>query len=58
MFTSIKRVIAALAIVVPAAALVTSPVMAATHKTAKHHVVHKASHKSTHKPKTVKPAAS
>jgi hypothetical protein len=48
--TSFKRLIAALAIVLPAAALVASPVMAASHaKTAKsHHTtsVHKAAHKT------------
>jgi hypothetical protein len=51
--SSFKRLIAALAVILPAAALVTSPVMAASHtKTTKtHHTsVHKASaHKTTHK---------
>jgi hypothetical protein len=60
--TSFKRLIAALAFIVPAAALVTSPVMAASHtKTAKtHHAsVHKASaHKMTHAKKTTAPSAS
>jgi hypothetical protein len=42
--TSFKRLIAALVIILPAAALVTSPVMAASHAKAKHHMsVHKAS---------------
>ncbi len=62
MITSFKRLIAALAIILPAAALVTSPVMAASHaKTTKpHHVsIHKASsHKTTHAKKVAKPAAS
>ena len=59
MNTSFKRLIAALAIVVPAAALVTSPVMAAsTTKTVKttHHVapIHKTvAHKTTHTTKKV-----
>ncbi len=52
MNTSFKRLIAALAIILPAAALVTSPVMAASHaKTAKTHhtAVHKAAaHKTSH----------
>jgi hypothetical protein len=62
--TSFKRLIAALAFILPVAALVTSPVMAATQtKTTKtHHVtpVHKASvHKTTHtKKKTTSPTAS
>jgi hypothetical protein len=51
--TSFKRLIAALAVVLPAAALVTSPVMAASHtKTTKtHHAsIHKASaHRMAHK---------
>lgn len=61
MFTSFKRLIAALAIVLPVTALVASPVMAATHH--KHHVakhttsVHKASAHKTHHKATVKPAA-
>jgi hypothetical protein len=59
--TSFKRLIVALAFVVPVAALVTSPVMAASHtKTSKpHHVsVHKASaHKTTHAKKLTAPAA-
>ncbi|MDB5400487.1 MAG: hypothetical protein JWQ55_2505 [Rhodopila sp.] len=50
--TSFKRLIAALAFVLPAAALVTSPVMAASQTKSKpHHVVsvHKvSSHKTTH----------
>jgi hypothetical protein len=42
--TSWKRLIAALAFVLPAAALVATPVMAKSHHT------HKASHHSTKKP--------
>ena len=59
MITSFKRLIAALAVILPVAALVTSPVMAASHtrttKTAHHTTMHKASihkasaHKSIHK---------
>ncbi len=58
--TSFKRLIAALAFVVPAAALVTSPVMAASHTKTKHHTaVHKASvHKASHAKKTTAPTAS
>lgn len=37
MIPSFKRLIVALALVVPAAALVTSPVMAASHHKARHH---------------------
>lgn len=52
MITSFKRLIAAMAFVLPAAALVTSPVMAASQTKSKpHHVVsvHKvSSHKTTH----------
>jgi hypothetical protein len=58
---SFKRLIAALAIILPAAALVTSPVMAASQtKTKSHHVsVHKASsHKAAHSKKTTAPTAS
>jgi hypothetical protein len=56
--TSIKRLIVALAIVVPAAALVSSPVFAATQAKAKHHVsVHKASTHKAHK-KVTAPTAS
>jgi hypothetical protein len=54
--TSFKRLIAALAVVLPVSALVMSPVMAATPaKTAKVHTtsVHKAAvHKTTHAKKT------
>jgi hypothetical protein len=52
--TSFKRLIAALVIILPAAALVTSPVMAASHAKAKHHTsVHKASaHKHARKAST------
>jgi hypothetical protein len=59
--SSFKRLIAALAFVLPAAALVASPVMAASHtKTKPHHAsVHKASVHKTHAPKkTASPAAS
>jgi hypothetical protein len=59
--TSFKRLIAALAVILPAAALVTSPVMAASlTKTKPHHVsVHKASvTKTTHTKKTTTPTAS
>jgi hypothetical protein len=58
--TSFKRLIAALAIIVPAAALVTSPVMAASQtKTKTHHTsVHKASTHKTHAKKAVSPTAS
>jgi hypothetical protein len=57
---SFKRLIVALAFVVPAAALVTSPVMAASHTRAKHHAsVHKASaHKTHHAKKTTTSTAS
>jgi hypothetical protein len=58
--TSFKRLIAALAIILPAAALVTSPVMAASQtKTKPHHTssVHKASGHKTHSKKTAAPAA-
>ena len=46
--SSFKRLIAALAVILPVAGLVASPVMAATHtKAAKTHHIHKASaHKS------------
>jgi hypothetical protein len=57
--TSFKRLIAALAFVLPAAALVASPVMAATkHKT--HHMSpHKSvAHKTTHTKKAVGPTSS
>jgi hypothetical protein len=60
---SFKRLIAALAFIVPAAALVTSPVMAAsqTKPTKTHHVapIHKTvAHKTTHTKKTIAPTAS
>ena len=60
MITSFKRLIVALAFVVPAAALVTSPVMAASHTRAKHHAsVHKASaHKTHHAKRTTTSTAS
>jgi hypothetical protein len=52
--TSFKRLIAALAFVLPAAALVTSPVMAASQTKTKHHApVHKTSaHKTSHAKKS------
>jgi hypothetical protein len=58
--TSFKRLIAALAFVLPAAALVTSPVMAASQTTTKHHAsVHKTSaHKTTHAKKPTSSTAS
>lgn len=62
MSKSFKRLIAALVIVLPAAALVSSPVLAQTHAKAKHTAsvhtasVHKVSHKA-HK-KTASPTAS
>jgi hypothetical protein len=57
--TSFKRLIAALAFVLPAAALVASPVMAATHhKTRQHVPVHKASAHKTHGKKMTAPTAS
>jgi hypothetical protein len=58
--TSFKRLIAALAIILPAAALVTSPVMAATPTKAKtHHVsIHKTSMHKTHAKKVAAPTAS
>jgi hypothetical protein len=58
--TSFKRLIAALAVILPAAALVTSPVMAASQtKTKPHHVlIHKASIHKTHAKKTTAPTAS
>lgn len=59
MTISFKRLIAALAIILPAAALVTSPVMAASQTKTKHHVsIHKASHKTTHAKKATTPTAS
>ena len=50
MINSFKRLIAALALILPAAALITSPVMAAGHGKKSHHMpVHKSrSHKMTH----------
>ncbi|HBK04669.1 MAG TPA: hypothetical protein DDZ81_02265 [Acetobacteraceae bacterium] len=60
MITSIKRLIAGLAFVLPVAALVTSPVMAASQTKAKHHhaSVHKASTHKSHAKKAAAPAAS
>jgi hypothetical protein len=60
---SFKRLIAALAFILPAAALVTSPVMATsqTKTTKTHHVapIHKTvAHKTTHTKKTIAPTAS
>ena len=58
MITLLKRTAIALAVVVPATALVAAPVMATTPAKAKHHVsIHKASHK-THAKKSVAPTAS
>ena len=62
MNTSFKRLIAALAFILPAAALVTSPVMAASQtKTSKtHHAapIHKTvAHKTTHAKKVATPAS-
>jgi hypothetical protein len=58
--TSLKRLIAMLAFVLPVAALVTSPVMAAGHTKARsHHAsVHKASSHKMHSKKTTAPTAS
>ena len=48
--TSFKRFLAALALILPVAAMATSPVMAATHHKAKHGVsVHKTSAHRHHK---------
>ncbi|MDR3530216.1 MAG: hypothetical protein P4L90_06660 [Rhodopila sp.] len=58
MSTSFKRLIAALAFVLPAAALVISPVMAASQAKKPHHAsVHKVSAHKSHK-KTTAPTAS
>jgi hypothetical protein len=57
--TSFKRLIAALAIVLPAVALATSPVMAASHTKTKHHVsIHKVSAHKSHSKKIAAPTAS
>jgi hypothetical protein len=58
--TSRTRLIAALAFVLPAAALVASPAMAASksHQKVHHTSVHKASHKTSHKSKTPAKTAS
>jgi hypothetical protein len=56
--TSFKRLIAALAFVLPAAALVVSPVMAASHAKTHHSSVHKASAHKSHSKKTTAPTAS
>ncbi len=60
MITSFKRLIAALAVILPVAGLVASPAMAATHtKAAKTHHVHKASaHKTSHAKKATMSTAS
>jgi len=52
--TSCKRLIAALAFILPSAALVSSPVLAASHTKAKsHHTsVHKASAHKSHRKST------
>jgi hypothetical protein len=55
--SSFKRLIAALAFVMPVAALLASPVMAASHH--KHHgSIHKASAHKSHGKKTTGPTAS
>jgi hypothetical protein len=58
--SSFKRLIAALVFVLPAAALVASPVMAASHaKSKSHHTsVHKTSMHKSHGKKAAAPAAS
>jgi hypothetical protein len=59
--TSFKRLIAALAFILPAAALVTSPVLAASQtKTKSHHSsAHKSSgHGTAHNKKTTSPTSS
>jgi hypothetical protein len=54
--TSFKRLIAALAFVLPVAALLASPVMAASHHKKSHHTsVHKVSMHKTHAKKTTTP---
>ena len=60
MNTSFKRLIAALAFVLPAAALVASPVMAASHTKSKpHHTsIHKTSMHKSHGKKITAPTAS
>lgn len=59
MISSFKRLIAALAFVLPVAALVASPVMAASHAKAKsHHSVHKTSMHKSHAKKPASPTAS
>lgn len=57
---SFKRLITILAIALPAAVLVTTPVLAASHgRTKSHHLsVHKANAHKTHSKKTMEPAAS
>ena len=58
MKTSFSRLIAALAFVLPVAALVASPVMAASHNKVRHHVsIHKVSAHKSHK-KIAAPTAS
>jgi hypothetical protein len=56
--TSCKRLIAALAFLLPAAALVSSPVLAATQNKAKthHSSVHKTSAHKSHKKTTASPS--
>jgi hypothetical protein len=58
--SSFKRLIAALAFVLPVAALVASPVMAASHAKAKSHhsSIHKTSMHKSHGRKTASPTAS
>ncbi len=56
--TSIKRLIASLAFVLPVAALGASPVMAATHGKHHHSQIHKTSMHKSHAKKAAAPAAS
>lgn len=61
MITSFKRLIAATAFILPVAALVASPVLAATPaktKTAHHTAVHKVSVHKSHSKKVAAPTAS
>ena len=57
MNTSFKRLIAALAFVLPVAALAVSPAMAATHHKAHHSSIHKASAHKSHSKKPVTTAS-
>jgi hypothetical protein len=56
--SSFKRLIAALAFVLPVTALVASPVMAATHHKSTTSSVHKTSAHKSHGKKTSSPTAS